>query len=76
MRVNLREKTLYHQIRPFKLLTDGSASLFSLYFLWEHQLLVGLAIHLIPGVVASILIVKFVNLEWYHATLLGRYIAR
>jgi hypothetical protein len=36
-----------------KLATDIAAAVISLYFLWQHQLVVGLAIHFIPPPIAS-----------------------
>jgi hypothetical protein len=32
-----KEKILYHQIHPLKLLTDGTTGLLALYFFWRHD---------------------------------------
>jgi hypothetical protein len=74
MAMTLREKGLYHQIHPAKLVTDILAGLGSLYFFWEHELWLGLAAHLIPPIVASALLIRFADLEPLKASPLGRYV--
>jgi cobalamin synthase len=74
--MRLREKALYHQIHPAKLGTDILAAFASLYFLWQHQLLLGLAIHFAPPVLASALLVRFSHLDAQKNSALGRYVAR
>jgi hypothetical protein len=69
------EKVLYHQIHPAKLGADISAEIVSLYFLWQHQLLLGLATHFLPPIVASALLVPFGDFEAQKNSRLGRYIA-
>jgi hypothetical protein len=69
-----REKALYHQIHPLKLLTDISAEVISIYFLWQRRLLVGLLVALLPPVVASALIVRLANLEPYRDSAAGAYV--
>ena len=76
MAMTLREKALYHQIHPAKLAADILAGFVSLYFFWNHQLWVGLAVHLVPPIVASALLVRFADLEPLKASPLGQYIAR
>jgi hypothetical protein len=74
--MTLKEKALYHQIHPLKLATDIIASFVSLYFFWQHQLVVGLALHFVPPSVASILLIRFVELDSYRDSAFGRYIGR
>jgi hypothetical protein len=76
MAMTLREKALYHQIHPAKLATDILAGLVSLFFFWDHQLWLGLATHLVPPIVASVLLMRFANLEPLKASPLGQYIGR
>ncbi len=64
--MDLSERTLYHQIHPLKLLTDWSAAFLSLYFLWLHELIIGLSLQVIPSVIASVLIIRFGDLERYR----------
>jgi len=71
-----KEKALYHQIHPAKLATDLAASVISLYFFWQHQLVIALAIHFIPPLVASGLVIRYAALERYRDSAFGRYVAR
>jgi hypothetical protein len=73
--VSLREKILHHQIHPAKLGTDILAALASLHFLWRHQLLLGLAIHFAPPVLASAVLVRFGHFDAQKNSALGRYVA-
>ena len=69
-----QEKTLYHQIHPLKLFTDISAEFVSLYLFWRHKLIAGLVVMFVPPIIASLLIMKLVNLETYKQSAFGRYI--
>jgi hypothetical protein len=71
-----KEKSLYHQIHPAKLATDIAASVISLYFFWQHQLVPALAIHFVPPLVASLLLVRFGALEPLRDSAFGRYVKR
>ena len=73
--VTLSEKVLYHQIHPAKLATDISAEIVSLYFLWQHELVLGLILHFVPPVVTSAVLVPFGNFEVQKHSRLGRYIS-
>jgi hypothetical protein len=74
--VTLKEKILFHQVHPVKLATDIAAALISLYFLWEHELMIGLLTHFIPPPIASAAVIRFSNLERYKNSRLGAYLAR
>jgi hypothetical protein len=71
-----REKYLYHQVHPLKLLADWGAGLGSLYPLWRHELAWGLAVMLAPPIVASWLLLRFADLEPCKRSAFGRYVAR
>jgi hypothetical protein len=58
-----KEKILYHQIHPLKLLTDWSTGLLALYFFWRHDFVAAVMTALIPAIVVSSLLIKFANLE-------------
>jgi hypothetical protein len=73
--VTFRERALYHQIHPAKLATDILAAAVSLYFLWRHQLVIGLVTHFVPPIVASALLLAFGDFERQKASGLGRYVA-
>jgi hypothetical protein len=74
--MSLREKALYHQIQPAKLATDIGAELVSLVLLWRHILWAGLAVHFLPPIAASALIMAVVDLAPLKASPLGRYVER
>jgi hypothetical protein len=71
-----REKELYHQIHPAKLVTDIVVTPFSTYLIWIHQLILGVLGAFIPSIVASIIVLKYANLDRYAATPLGRYVGK
>jgi hypothetical protein len=72
--MTLKEKILYHQIHPWKLAVDIGCEPVSLYFFWQHNLLVGLATHLIPPVVASLLVIRYGHLEATKSSRVGAYL--
>jgi len=74
--MDLREKSLYHQIHPAKLVVDWSTALASSVFFWQHRLVAGLLLGLCPPLIATILIVRVADLERFKASLFGRYVAR
>ena len=69
-----QEKTLYHQIHPLKLFTDGCAEVVSLYLFWKRKLVAGLIVAFVPPMIASALIIKWVDLEAYKQSAFGSYI--
>jgi hypothetical protein len=73
--MNLKEKYLYHQIHPAKLLMDVGAGIASLYPLWQHELGLALLIMLIPPLIASLLTMRYANLELYKESSFGKYVA-
>lgn len=71
-----REKVLYHQIHPVKLCADIGSSLLSTYLFWIHQLILGLLGGFIPSIVASAVIIRYVDLGEYVASPLGKYVGK
>ena len=71
-----KEKILFHQVHPGKLATDILAAIVSLYFFWQHELIIGLLTHFIPPPVASFLAIRFAALEPYKNSRLGAYLSR
>jgi hypothetical protein len=71
-----KEKYLYHQIHPVKLLTDWSTGLLALYFFWRHDFVAAVMIALIPAMVVSSLLINFGNLERQRASRFGHYVQR
>jgi hypothetical protein len=74
--VNASQKRLYHQIHPAKLSTDITMSVISLYLFWFHDLVPALLLHIIPSVVVSYVLIRFVNLDSYAESRLGGYLAK
>ncbi len=72
--MNFQEKSLYHQIHPVKLATDISTSIISTLLFWNHDLLPGLAIGILPSIIVSALIIRYANLEYYRSTRFGQYL--
>jgi hypothetical protein len=74
--MTLKEKILFHQVHPGKLATDIAAAFISLYFFWQHDLIVGLPTHFLPPPIASFAVIHFANLEGYKNSRLGAYLLR
>ncbi|HEY5362955.1 MAG TPA: hypothetical protein VIJ49_02005 [Aestuariivirga sp.] len=74
--MTFKEKKLYHQIHPLKLLTDISTGLFTTYLLWQHDIFWFLILFLLPSVIVSLLLMRFAGLERLRDSHLGKYIAR
>jgi hypothetical protein len=76
MRMTRREKALYHQIHPAKLVIDWISAIWALFLMWDGRVVLALIIGFVPAVLASILIIRIVNLEPYKISPLGRYVAK
>ncbi len=74
--MNTREKALYHQAHPAKLATDISTSIVSTFLLWTNQVILGLSIGIIPSIIVSALIIRYLNLENYRSSRLGQYVGK
>ena len=71
-----KEKILYHQIHPLKLLTDSTVGFVALPLLWRHRLREALLVLFVPAIVVSALIIRYVDLEPYKRSPFGRYVER
>lgn len=74
--MSFQEKALYQQAHPVKLATDIIAQLVSLYFFWQQNLLLGLAIMLIPPFVVSLVLINSVDLTRIKDSAVGAYLRR
>ena len=74
--MNLKEKYLYHQIHPLKLVADIGAAFGSLFLLWRHQLVFALVVMLVPPFVGSFFLMRYADLEPYRRSAFGKYVAR
>lgn len=68
------EKVLYHQIHPLKLLTDITSGFAALPLLWRHRLRAALFVMFVPAILVSVLIIRYVDLEPYKRSPIGRYV--
>jgi len=69
------ERILYHQIHPAKLGTDLLAEFVSIPLFWQHRILAGLITHLVPPVLASLIVTRrTAELERVKASQAGRYL--
>ncbi len=71
-----QEKRLYHQIHPLKLFTDWSTGLIALPLLWRRRLGPALLVGVVPSIVVSGLLVRWVDLEPYKRSAFGHYMKR
>jgi hypothetical protein len=69
-----KEKMLYHQIHPLKLLVDISTSLLTTYFAWRHQIVWFLILFLIPSVIVTILLIRYADLNRLKDSRPGKYV--
>ncbi|MFL5495957.1 MAG: hypothetical protein ACJ8DC_16350 [Gemmatimonadales bacterium] len=77
--MRLRERVLYHQIHPAKLLVDWSTTAVATALLWQHRLLTGLLVGGVPPLLISapFLAGRFDgSLRRHRQSPLGRYVAR
>ncbi len=74
--MTLQEKFLYHQLHPWKLAADIGCEPVSLYFFWQHNLLLGLVTHFLPPIVGSLLVIRCCQLEWLKNSRAGAYLKR
>ena len=74
--MDFQDKQKYQEIRPAKLATDISTAALAMYLFWQHALIPGIIVVIVPSVIVMIIIVKWVPLEGYRHSVLGRYIDR
>jgi hypothetical protein len=64
--MEFQDKEKYHEIHPVKLATDISAAALSLYLFWQHALISGILVAIVPSVIVSIVI----NIQWRKRSIL------
>ena len=74
--MDAREKALYHQIHPAKLATDVAGALASLYLFWQGEVVWGLVVTLVPSILASVLVIRYADLETLRGSPAGRYLGQ
>ena len=74
--MDLSEKVLYHQIHPAKLAADISAAIISTYLIWQHKFGLAMLSAFVPAILASVLVMRFADLEHLKQSPFGRYIRK
>ncbi len=70
------EKVLYHQIHPAKLAADVGASLASTYLMRHRRFVAAMLAAFVPAVLASVLVIRYADLERRKHSRFGRYMHR
>jgi hypothetical protein len=70
------EKVLYHQIHPAKLAADVGGSLASTYLMWRRRFVAAMLGAFVPAIIASVLVIRYADLEKRKRSPFGRYIGR
>ncbi len=74
--MNPSERILYHQAHPLKLATDIGTTIIAVPILWQHDLVLGLFVALVPPVVVSALVLRFADLRAIASRRVGAYLLR
>src|SRR5215207_7712543 len=74
--MDFNEKVLYHQIHPAKLAADVGGSLASTYLMWRRWLAYAILAAFVPAVAASVLVIRYADLERRKHSRFGRYMRR
>ena len=74
--MNLRDRVLYHQIHPLKLVTDWATAGVATALFWKHQAASGFVVGFVPSIVVTAALVRWADLEPYRRSALGRYVGR
>jgi hypothetical protein len=72
----LSEKLIYHQIHPGKLAADIASSLISAYVLWQQEFRLAMLCAFAPSILASVLVLRFADMERLKHSDFGRYVGR
>jgi hypothetical protein len=70
------EKVLYHQIHPAKLAADVGGSIVSTYLMWRRRFAWAMIGAFVPAILASVLVIRYADLEKRKRSPFGRYIRR
>jgi hypothetical protein len=61
--MDLKERSLYHQVHPLKLAVDVGTAATSLFLLWQRQLYLALAVMWLPSIFVSAMLIRFGSFE-------------
>jgi len=74
--MNIIDKTLYHQIHPFKMVTDVISAFIAVYLLWLHMIVEGLIVAFIPSLMISLFMLKLMDFEKQKQSKFGKYVKK
>ncbi len=74
--MNIIDKTLYHQIHPFKMVTDVVAAFVAVYLFWLHLLIEGLVVGFIPSLAISFFMIRTMDFDKQKQSKFGKYVKR
>jgi len=70
--MDIKERKLLLQTHPLKIFVDWTTRYASLYFLWDHKIGLTLLIMLGPSILASYLILKYIDITALKDTAYGK----
>jgi hypothetical protein len=70
------ERVLFHQVHPLKLGADILSTVIAIPLLWQGEIVPGLVVALGTPLVASAVVLRFVDVEGVGRGPLGRYLRR
>jgi hypothetical protein len=71
--MDFNEKVLYHQIHPAKLAADIGGSVVSTCLTWRQRFTWTMLTAFVPAVLASVLVIRYADLERRKHSPFGRY---
>ncbi len=74
--MNVIDKTLYHQIHPFKMATDVIAAFAAVYLFWLHLIVAGLVVGFVPSLAISFFMIRTMDFEKQKQSKFGKYVKR
>lgn len=71
--MNLRDRVVYHQVHPAKLITDPLSGFLATILLWRRHVPSGLIVAILPPAAVSSLLIRRANLRPQRRSPLGHY---
>ena len=73
--MELRDRVIYHQIHPVKLVLDPGSGLVAVILMWKQHPRAGVLVALAPPAIASFTLIRCADLRPQRCSALGRYAA-
>lgn len=74
--MNLRERALYHQVHPLKLVIDIGSAVVALLLFAQHRFALAVVVLLVPPAIASAYLVAVARLDYMSRTHAGQRMHR